>query len=189
MTELQTRLRPLIDAVEARRASGAFVVLSMDGMAAAGKTTAAEYLSALWDAPVVHMDNFFLPPALRTPERLSQPGGNIHYERFSEEVLPALIRGETFSYRPFSCASMSYAPATAIPKSDVVIVEGAYAMHPAFGDYAHVTAFFAIEPEEQKRRILRRDPEKWEDFRTRWIPMEAAYHEAFQIKKNADVVV
>ena len=189
MTELQTRLRPVIDAVEARRASGAFVVRSMDGMAAAGKTTAAKLLSALWDAPVVHMDDFFLPPALRTPERLSQPGGNVHYERFSEEVLPALTRGEAFSYRPFSCASMSYAPAIAVPKSGVTIVEGAYAMHPAFGDYAHVTAFFAIEPEEQKRRILLREAGKWEDFRTRWIPMEAAYHAAFQIKEKADVVL
>lgn len=189
MTELHTRLRPLVDAVEARRDGGAFVVVSMDGMAAAGKTTAAEYLSALWDAPVMHMDDFFLPPALRSPERLSQPGGNVHYERFAAEVLPALARGEAFSYRPFSCASMSYAPAIAIPASSAVIVEGAYAMHPAFGDYAHVTAFFAVEPEEQKRRILRRSPEKWEDFRTRWIPMEAAYHAAFQIKEKADVVL
>lgn len=189
MTELHTRLRPVIDAVEARRESGAFVVLAMDGMAAAGKTTAAKLLSELWSATVVHMDDFFLPPALRTAERLSQPGGNVHYERFGSEVLPALTRGTAFSYRPFLCASMSYGSEIAVPASPVIIVEGAYALHPVFGNYAHVTAFFAVEPEEQKRRILQRSPEKWEDFRTRWIPMETTYHEAFQIREKADIVV
>lgn len=189
MTELHARLRPVIDAVETRRSSGAFVVLAMDGMAAAGKTTAAALLSELWGATVVHMDDFFLPPALRTAQRLSQPGGNIHYERFGSEVLPALTRGAEFSYRPFLCSSMAYGPAIAVPAADVVIVEGAYAMHPVFRDYAHVTAFFAVEPEEQKRRILRRSPDRWEDFRTRWIPMETAYHKAFHIPQKADIIV
>ena len=32
------------------------------------------------------MDDFFLPMELRTAERLEEPGGNVHYERFSAEV-------------------------------------------------------------------------------------------------------
>lgn len=71
-------------------------VIAMDGRAAAGKTTLAEELAVTLGGAVVHMDDFFLPGELRTPERLAAPGGNVHAERFAEEVLPYLRRGEAF---------------------------------------------------------------------------------------------
>lgn len=180
----------MIAAVEALRERRPRVVLAIDGMAAAGKTTAAAALSARWGAPVVHMDDFFLPPALRTPERLAEPGGNVHYERFVEEVLPGLASGGAFSYRVFRCSVMALDGRAHIPAAPVVIVEGAYALHPAFGGYADVTAFFAVDPAEQKRRVIARSgEEKWEDFRTRWIPMENAYHAAFGTRERADIVL
>jgi len=74
-------------------------VIAMDGRAAAGKTTLAEELAVTLGGAVVHMDDFFLPGELRTPERLAAPGGNVHAERFVEEVLPYLRRGEAFRYR------------------------------------------------------------------------------------------
>lgn len=192
MTDAETlaRLRPVIDAVEARRGEKPRVVLAMDGMAAAGKTTAAAALSRLWDAPVVHMDDFFLPLPLRTPERLAEPGGNVHYERFLAEVLPHLSAAEPFSYRLFRCSVMDFDGQAFVPPSPVVIVEGAYAMHPTFGDYADMTVFFSIDPDEQKRRVIRRGgEEKWLDFQHRWIPMENAYHAAFGTRDRADIVL
>lgn len=72
-------------------------VIAMDGRAAAGKTTLAEELAVTLGGAVVHMDDFFLPGELRTPERLAAPGGNVHAERFVEEVLPYLRRGEAFA--------------------------------------------------------------------------------------------
>ncbi len=183
-------LRPLLDAIGAALEKRPRVVLAVDGMAAAGKTTAAALLSGRFGAPVVHMDDFFLPAALRTAERLAEPGGNVHYERFREEALAPLLRGEAFSYRLFRCDIMDYDGAAPIAAAPVVIVEGAYAMHPRFGDYADVTAFFAVSPAEQKRRILARSGEaKWPAFRDRWIPMENAYHAAFGTRERADVVI
>lgn len=52
------------------------------------------------------MDDFFLPPELRTAERLSQPGGNVHYERFSAEVADGILRGKPFEYSVFDCSIM-----------------------------------------------------------------------------------
>lgn len=49
-------------------------VIAMDGRAAAGKTTLAEELAVTLGGAVVHMDDFFLPGELRTPERLAAPG-------------------------------------------------------------------------------------------------------------------
>ena len=183
-------LRPLVEAVEALRREKPRIVLAIDGMAAAGKTTAAARLAERWGAPVIHMDDFYLPLALRTPERLSEPGGNVHYERFAAEVLPRLAAGGAFSYRRFSCAVMDLDGDVPIPAAPVVIVEGAYAMHPRFGVYADLTAFFSIDEAEQKRRILARNgPEKWEDFRTRWIPMENSYHRACSTAERADIII
>lgn len=183
-------LRPLTEAVEGLRSTKASVILAIDGMSAAGKTTAAALLSRYWDAPVVHMDDFFLPPELRTEERLAQPGGNVHYERFAAEVLPMLRRKEAFSYRRFRCSTMTYDGEELIPAAPIVIVEGAYALHPIFGDYADVTAFWAVTPETQRQRILARGGDAaWECFHEKWIPLENAYHDAFDIRSRADFFV
>ncbi|MGM9614097.1 MAG: uridine kinase [Oscillospiraceae bacterium] len=183
-------LQSIIHAVDTRRQTGKRVILAIDGMAAAGKTTAAGLLSGRWDAPVVHMDDFFLPPALRTEKRLAEPGGNVHYERFQREVLAPLAAGEAFSYRRFRCGLMDYDGVVPVSASPVVIVEGAYALHPRFGAYADVTAFFAVSPALQKQRILHRGgAEAWEAFENRWIPMENTYHAAFGIRERAQLVV
>ena len=165
-------------------------VIAIDGRAASGKTTKAALLSEVLDAPVIHMDDFFLPPALRTPERLSQPGGNVHYERFAEEVLPHLRTGEAFAYRIFDCSQMDFNGEREIPAAPVRIVEGSYAHHPALADYADLRVFTSVDMQEQMARILRRNGEKMaEMFRTRWIPMEEAYFAAFGIREQAELTL
>ena len=181
---------PIIERAENILRQTGRCILAIDGMAAAGKTTAAEYLSARWNAPVVHMDDFFLPPELRTAERLSEPGGNVHYERFTKEVLPALSTGAPFSYRIFDCSIMDYSEMRIIPAAPMVIVEGAYSMHPVFERYWDLAAFFTVNEKEQRRRILARGGEEvWPMFRDRWIPMENTYHAAFGVQGRADVVL
>ncbi len=163
-------------------------VIAIDGRAASGKTTKAVLLSAVLDAPVIHMDDFFLPPALRTEERLAQPGGNVHYERFAEEVVPFLRTGEAFAYRVFDCGQMDFGGTQKIPAAPIRIVEGSYAHHPELGNYADLRVFTSVDAKDQMSRILRRNGEKMaEMFRTRWIPMEEAYFTAFDIPEKADL--
>ena len=64
---------------------------------------------------VFHMDDFFLPPALRTPERLSQPGGNVDRERMLAEALLPLSRGEDVTFRPFDCHAGRLRPPVSVP--------------------------------------------------------------------------
>ncbi len=165
-------------------------VVAIDGRAASGKTTRAALLSAVLDAPVIHMDDFFLPPALRTAERLAQPGGNVDYERFAQEVVPGLLSGAAFAYRIFDCGVMDFAGTREIPAAPVRIVEGSYSHHPAFGDYAGLRVFSTVDEQEQMARILRRNGEGMaEMFRTRWIPMEEKYFDHFAIRDRADIVL
>ena len=62
-------------------------LVAIDGCSCAGKTTLATQIGALLNGNVFHMDDYFLQPHMRTPERLSQPGGNVDAERFLADVL------------------------------------------------------------------------------------------------------
>ncbi len=177
-------LIPVLAAIAEKRPR----VIAIDGRAAACKSTYAAYLAEILGAPTVQMDDFFLPPSMRTAERLQSAGGNVHYERFAKEVLPHL--GEDFTYRIFDCGVMDYRGERLVFAAKTVIVEGAYSMHPHFGDYADLTVFFDVDPYTQMQRIeTRNGKEMAENFRTRWIPMEEAYHKAFATKERADLVV
>ena len=86
-----------------------FVLIAIDGKCTSGKTTLADKLAEIYECNVFHMDDFFLHPEQRTPERFSQIGGNVDYERFQEEVLLPLKSGKAFYYRPFDCSTFTLA--------------------------------------------------------------------------------
>ncbi|MCL2526909.1 MAG: hypothetical protein FWE42_00725 [Defluviitaleaceae bacterium] len=165
-------------------------VIAIDGRAASGKTTMASQLAEVTGAGVVHMDDFFLPKELRTPERFAQSGGNIHHERFSHEVLPFLHSGEAFGYGIFDCNVMDINKTREVIQSPLQIVEGAYSCHPVLGGYMDMRIFSDISPDEQIKRVeVRNGPEIAMVYATRWIPMEEAYLQAYRVKDSADVVV
>ena len=58
-----------------------------------------------------------------------------------------------------------------------------YSMLPQFRDSYGLSVFLATDPDTQLRRIAARGgANKLEAFRTRWIPMEKAYHDAFGVR-------
>lgn len=169
------RLLPILEEL-ARLSQGEVHTIAIDGRCASGKTTMTEMLAKVLDAGVIHMDDFFLPMELRTKERFATPGGNVHYERVAEEVLPRLKTGETFSYRRFDCSKMALGEDVAVKGSKYYIIEGAYSCHPALGDYTSLKVFSDVEKTEQLERIRRRDGEEHlEAFEKKWIPLEEAY--------------
>lgn len=183
------QLLPLLCAMEDVLRKKGRVVVALDGNCGGGKTTLAELLAPLYDSTLIHMDDFFLPPELRTPERRAR--GNIHYERFQEEVLTPLIRGESFAYRRFSCRQGGYCGTVRAEVRPVTIIEGTYSCHPYFGSGAYdLRVFVETPPEEQARRIrLRGGEDSYEQFRTLWIPLENQYFAANQTRARADLII
>ena len=164
----------------------------IDGLCGSGKTTLAGMLGRLYGTRPIPMDDFFLPFEMRTPDRLAQPGGNVHHERFSAEILDKIKAGEPLAYRRFDCQTGTFLPRVH-EASDLVIIEGSYSHHPAF-DEAHrrmqaLRVFVETDAQEQLRRIGRRDPDLLDAFCTRWIPLEKTYFEAYDIKDRADIVL
>ncbi len=164
------------------------VIVAIDGRCTSGKSTLARVLAEKYGVPVLHMDDFFLRPEQRAPERFDVPGENIDHERFLAEVLTPLSRGEAFTYRPFVCADQSLGAPISFAPAEIVVVEGSYACHPALADHYAVRVFVDLSPEEQYDRLLAREGEDGMNaFIERWIPLEEKYFASIQPKKNADL--
>lgn len=176
--------------IEQRLSSSERLICVFEGRCASGKTTAADAIAERLGGEVVHTDDFFLPPGLRTPERLTQPGGNVHYERLKSEVIEPLTHGEKVTYRAFDCSIMDFGKEKTAGSRPLIIIEGAYSLHPILGDYFDIAVFFDIELKEQRRRILARGgKEKLAAFESRWIPLEESYLAACSPERRCEVYI
>lgn len=182
-------LLPLLCAID-HRARDARFVLAVEGGSASGKTTLAATLCEVYGASVFHMDDFFLRPEQRTKERFSQIGGNVDYERVEEEVLRPLSRGEDVVFRPFDCRTMTLSGAVHVRPAPLVIVEGAYSMHPRLSGYYDLSVFLDVTKAVQKARIERRNtPALAERFFSEWIPLEDVYFTDTRAKERCEIVL
>ncbi len=166
------------------------VLLAIDGNCCAGKTTMAARLGALLDANVFHMDDYFLTPDLRTPQRLATPGGNVDAERFLSEVLAPASRGETALVRRFDCRVGRLLGPVSVPPKRVCVVEGAYSLHPLLSSCYDLKIFCRVDPALQTERIRARNgEEQLAVFLGRWIPLEAAYFGALNVEAGCDFII
>ncbi len=166
------------------------VKLAIEGGSASGKTTLADTLSKVYDCNVFHMDDFFLQPHQRTPERYAEIGGNIDRERFIEEVLEPLNRGEQVKYRKFDCSKMALGEYIEPENKKLTVIEGAYSMHPEMADSYDLSVFLSISKDLQKERIKRRNtPEMAKRFFSEWIPLEELYFSQMYVEERCSMVI
>jgi len=164
------------------------LLISIDGRCASGKTTLAARLQQALDCNVFHMDDFFLQNHQRTPERFAEAGGNVDYERFRQEVLAPLGRGEAVSFHPFDCQTRQLKETVAMPRKQLNIIEGTYSCHPYFENPYDLTVFLTVSPETQRQRILQRPEFLHRSFFDLWIPMEHTYFDTFSVAQGCDIL-
>lgn len=165
-------------------------IIAIDGRCGAGKSTIAARLAEELNATLFHMDDYFLRPEQRTPERFSTPGENVDHERFLKEILIPLKEGRTITYSPYSCTTQTLLDPITVTPADIVIVEGSYALHPTLRAYYDLRVFLTLFPREQEARIRARNGDAiWPMFKNRWIPMEEAYHIYCEVEKYSDLIL
>lgn len=165
-------------------------VIAIDGCCASGKTTLARRLADKLNMQIIHTDDFFLPFEMRTAERLSAAGGNVHYERFNEEVCAGIMSGSPFEYRVFNCKTGGYDGVRTVDPQKPIIVEGAYCLHPEIPDIYDLKIFLDVDCETQLQRILQRNGnEALEAFKTKWIPFENRYFAESGIREKCDIII
>lgn len=160
-------------------------IIAIEGGAASGKTTLSGILAEVYDCNVFHMDDFFLRPEQRTSERFAEIGGNVDRERFLEEVLEPLKRGDAVCYRPFDCGKWALGEPITVEPKKLTVVEGVYSMHPDLADCYDYSVYLDISPEYQRERIQERNsPAFAKRFFEEWIPLENRYFEGMRVKER-----
>ena len=163
------------------------VNVAIDGMSASFKTSFSKVLMEIYHCNVFHMDDFFLNEEMKTQERLGEIGGNIHYERFKDEVLNHL--GEEFKFLKYDCKTGDFIESELIKKNKLNVIEGVYSLHPYFGDIYDLSIFFKVDDDIQKQRLLMRNEKLYEKFINQWIPMENRYFKENNLMGKSDLVI
>ncbi|MFQ7855477.1 MAG: uridine kinase [Flavonifractor plautii] len=162
---------------------------AIDGRCGSGKSTLAGLAAHRLGCPLFHMDDFFLPPALRTPERYAAPGGNVHYERVEAELLRPLRETGAACFRPFDCRSMDFSAPIRAELTGLALVEGSYALHPALRGWYDRTVFLTCSPASSGFAFWPVRARSAPRLLERWIPLEEAYFQSTGLPGGCDLVL
>lgn len=166
------------------------IIVAIDGRCASGKSTLAAMLAEQFSCSLIHMDDFFLRPEQRTPERLAIPGENVDHERLLKEVLAPLAQGKCTAYRPWDCHRQALGEPVAVKPTPITIIEGSYVCHPALFDFYDLRIFLTVSEDTQLSRIAKRGGEEaLAAFRERWIPLEERYFSHYDVAARCDLVI
>lgn len=164
-------------------------LLAIDGRCGSGKSTLARFLAQKLPAAVIHTDDFYLPFSLRTPSRMSRPGGHIEAERLRSEILLPALQKKEITYKAFRPHTHQWLPSQNIALQKVYIVEGSYSLLPSLNDLYHCRIFLTLSPEVQRQRLLLREgKEKISAFLTHWMGAEERYFQTYRVQESADKV-
>lgn len=170
------------------------LLIVIDGKCSSGKTTLSERLGERYGCNVFHIDDFYLPIVMQTPEVMKEPGGNINYDRFIAEIMAPLTSDSTVVYRPFLCMEQEYAPGVSLKRTGVNVIEGTYSCHPVLREiYAKltgwevITLFMDIDDRNQRDRVRGRVGQlRFKLFEDKWIPREREYFSAYSVWEYCD---
>ena len=180
----------LTSTIADRLARQSAVLVALDGRCGSGKTTLAAQLTERFPQSItVHTDDFYLPPSRRVTGWEKIPCANMDIQRLRNEVVAPARAGQAFSYQAYSCREGAYLPPRPLGSAPLVIVEGSYSCHPTLADCYDLKVFVTCSKEEQARRLLAREGERYSGFTARWIPLEEGYFAKFQIEQTVDFIL
>ena len=163
------------------------LLVTIDGPCASGKTTLAQKLAGVFRAAVIHTDDFVIPHARKTAERLALPGGNCDANRIVREILAPWKNGNPVRYRRYDCKQDCLLPEETLADHSLLILEGCYSNLPAIRAFAGIRLFLNISEETRMARLRKREsPESFRRFENTWIPLENAYFGAFRLPDCSD---
>ena len=180
----------LASAIADRLARQSAVLVALDGRCGSGKTTLAAQLAERFPQSItVHTDDFYLPPSRRVTGWEKIPCANMDIQRLRDEVVAPARAGQAFSCQAYSCREGAYLPPRSLGPAPLVIVEGSYSHHPSLAPYYDIRIFVTCSPDEQARRLRKREGERYSNFVERWIPLEEGYFAEFGIEDKAELMV
>ena len=180
---------PLPEKLLRLRAEEKPYILAIDGRCGSGKSTLGSRLSREWNAALVHMDDFYLPPQRRAEDWMDIPAGNMDLERIRDEILIPFRSGDPVNYTPFLCGKGRMGQTISLEATGGLIIEGSYSHHPMLRSFYDGMIFVTCSQDEQRRRLMAREGERYINFARIWIPKEEQYFSAFSIAETSDQII
>ena len=163
------------------------ITVVIDGNSGSGKSVLGGMLRDAFDGNLYHADDYFLPRDRKTPDRLSEPGGNIDYERMREELVLPLSAGDKVICRRYDCGKGTLGEAIEMPDKKLSIIEGVYSMHREMQINGAVRVLLTLSVELQRERILKRNGEFiLSRYEKEWLPLEKNYFDSYKLWESCD---
>jgi uridine kinase len=157
-------------------------LVGVDGPSGAGKSTLAGPLAAVFDAPVIEVDDF-----------VSWGDFAGWWPRFEDQVLQPLLRGQDAVYQRRDWNGDEFGTALGewrtVPWAPVVIIEGVTTTRAAVQDRLACRIWVEAPADERLRRGIARDGESHRGVWDQWMREEAAFFEEDRTRERADFVV
>ena len=161
-------------AAGAATASGARLVVLVDGRSGTGKTTLGDSLAHRLGAQIVHLDDVY-------------PGWD-GLQAAAQAVVTDVL-GQPSGYRRWDWAASRPAEWTAVDPARPIVVEGCGALSRASAPLASLRVWLEADDDTRWARAIGRDGESFAREWDRWAAQEAVFIAAEQPAELADVVL
>ena len=173
-------MRELIEKINSLREKQSLVLVGVDGLGGAGKSTVAKYIKEnIPDTTIVEMDDFYIPELERTD-----------WDRLYEQVIGPLHNNSSASYQRFDWDTKKLAEWHTIEPKGVIVIEGVYVLREKIRDAYDYKIWVETPYELRLQRGLERDGEEarsqWVD---EWMPKEEEYKKSQKPHECADIIV
>lgn len=174
----------LLEKIKATPRKHKALLIGIDGVGGAGKTTLSEYLKEyLPDVTIVQLDDFYSPQL-----------GRIDRGRVLKEIFLPLEKDSPAQYKVFEWKSNTMRDADPIHPGGVVVIEGVSALHTDFVDKYDFKVWINCSPDVGFKRGIERDKirdgagntDLWLNI---WMPQEKEYVESQNPQQRADYVL
>ena len=188
----RTEIDRVLDLIDLRPRDGGPLLIAVDGLGGAGKSTlAAQFSAALPGSSVIEVDDFYRPMAADERARLGPREG---YERYFDWIA-AGGRGDRTAAR----AAPGAVPALRLGDEQpgrvagggpggVVIVEGVYSTRPELRPLFGVTVYVDTPREQRAARMIARGYDNL-DWLDHWMAAEDWYVCHHRPAERADLVI
>ena len=191
------QINDIVQRIANLAASQSTILVAVDGCGGAGKTELATRLSRTLEATgrraeVIHMDDFYLPSALRPAgdTKMKTVGANFDWQRLREKVLMPLRAGREANYAVYDWGTDTLVERRTVPAGTIVIVEGVCSSRKEIYAYYDLRVWVECPRELRLHRGIERDGEhnraQWE---LDWMPDEDRYVEQHRPHESADMMV
>ena len=196
----------IVKELKKRYTKGKTLLVGIDGLGGAGKSTVADDVRRLLDAEgintsVFHIDDFIHPKAVRYNDDYPQWEQYYYlqwrYDYFLSAVAKPVRDGrEVPPIELYDKENDSYiTDMRSIPKGSIVITEGVFLQREELEGAFDFIIYVDVDEEERLRRVLCRDGYIGDEadirrkYNERYFPAEHFYAKKYCPAKNADLVI